>query len=273
MVGIAIAQTGGRARRQRWVPFAAVGCGLFTALLIVAYLASQARQPQVINPATAPVVVSSKAITPATTITADMLTVKKVTPGDLAQTAFTQPKDVVGKIARYDVPAGAQIVPTMLLVPGSSDALSFVVPPGKRAVAVAAGNVSGAGNHIRPGDNVDVLVNMDVTKLSSNLPAAGGGRGVVTLLQNVQVLAVAANTQKLGTTGPQDKANPDNLTGGDPGGSVMLAVDPTQAELLFLAETEGTIRLTLRSFGDQDQLQVPAVLEPLAGSIGATQAR
>lgn len=262
MAGMVI-QPARRSRSNRMLTVAALGLGLLTALLVVFYLAQQRAQQRGFNNATVAVVLASKEIPQGATISAEMVEPRRVTPDVAAQTAFPQPDKVIGQRSRYPIPTGAQIVPGMLVPAVGGDALSFVLPPGKRAVAVQTSNIIGGGNHIQPGDHVDVMVTMDASRVVAGAP---GGQGVFTVLQNVEVLAVADAREQAAAGGPQS----GNTGGGN--NSVTLAVDPAQSQLLFLADTEGKIRLALRPFGDQDQQQIAPLTEPIASSLaGAGQ--
>jgi Flp pilus assembly protein CpaB len=276
MVGLA-AQTAPRARGSRRMTIAAVALGLLTAVLIVSYVSRRTQEQRALNTASMPVVLATHDIPASATITADMVSVKLVTPDLAAKTALTQTKQAIGQHARYAVPTGAQLLPGMLIQPGSSDALSLVVPAGKRAVAVATTDVINGGNHIRPGDFVDVMAVFDASKLINPASTATSGQnlqGVYTILQNIQVLAVADVAAKTADSGPQTKNSAgDNTPDLGKNGSVTIAADPYESQLLFLAETEGKIRLALRSYGDGEVKPVAAVLEPLGASGGAPQPR
>jgi pilus assembly protein CpaB len=243
-----------------------VALGLVTALLVVSYIAQTTRDRAVRNTASVPVVVATKDIAQGALIGADTVGVKLVTPDVAAKGAFPQTQNVVGQRARYAITTGAQLIPGMIVQPADSDALSFVVPPGKRAVAVATSDVIGGGNHIRPGDFVDVMAQLPASKVIGGVPNSGDTQGVFTILQNIEVLAVSNSTEKLNGSGPQKGT--DTAKGSDQGNSSLtLAVDPSQSQLLFLAESEGKIRLTLRPFGDDSQQQITPLTEPLAGGV------
>jgi pilus assembly protein CpaB len=265
MTGIA-AQPARRQHNNRWVAVAALLFALLTAVLIVRYLSAQTQARQTSTTASVPVVTAKHDIASGATISADMVQQKLVTPDVAASTALSQIKLAVGQRARYDIPAGAQLVPSMLVQPSAADALSLIVPPGKRAVAVATTDVINGGNHIRPGDYVDVMAIFDASKLVGGASSSADQnlQGVYTILQNVQVLAVADEAADSASGGPQAKSS-DASSAPDlsKNGSVTLAVDPYQAQLLFLSESEGKIRLALRSFGDQNQQPLAPVLEPL----------
>lgn len=265
------APVGKRARGNRMIIIAAAACGLLTAFLLVSYLSKQAREQRILQDASVDVVVAKKDIPLGTEITSAMVEHKRVTPDVAAASAFAETEMVIGLRARMVIPAGAQVVPGMLVQAGSSDALSYIVPPGKRAMSITGNDVIGGGGHIRPGDFVDVLVVVEATKLmASGTPTPGDEKpkGVYTILQNIEVLAMAEEAEKIAAAGPEEKNKGAKRSSTK---TVTLAVDPYQAQLLFLAESEGKVRLALRPFGEQDERQLPAVVEPLAAPSGGAR--
>ena len=159
---------------------------------------------------------------------------------------------------------------------------------GKRGFAITATEVQNAGGLVLPGDYVDFVVLHDVEFL--NDPADPSSRETVasflvqTLMQNVEVLAVAqtvvdvvevpVETEEgaVGATGAQPSAAPaegEDLEEGStqrvrnseaaplPGAAtITIAVTPEEAERLYLAEANGTVRLTVRPFGDDETVPV-----------------
>lgn len=261
MAGI-LTTTSGRASGNGRIMLAAIAFGLLTAALLVTYLRDQQQKGSARDASSISVVVAKKDIPLGANITTSMIEQRLVPPDAAVAAAFAETGKVAGLRARYPIPAGQQIVPGMVVQGGSADALSYVIPPGKRAVAVAASEVIGGGGHIRPGDFVDVLVVIEVWKLIGGQAPATSDRpkGVYTILQNVEVLAVADDAEKIGASGPNDQAkdSKDKKIR-----SVVLGVEPSQAQTLFLAESEGKIRLSLRSFGDREEQPLAPVLEPL----------
>jgi len=77
--------------------------------------------------------------------------------------AYTNIEDVVGKIARTDIPRGAPILSTMLvdslldMSDIGSDAAA-VMPPGRVAVALPMDRLTGVAYALREGDYVDVIM-------------------------------------------------------------------------------------------------------------------
>jgi pilus assembly protein CpaB len=280
MAGVAV-QSGARPRGNRLLGLAALLFGILTAALVIAYLRNKEEEVRVQADATVPVVVASREIPLGTNITSSMLQVKLVTPGVAIPAAFSETAKVIGLRARATIPENAQIVPGMVVQSGGADALSFVVPPGKRAVAVTLSEVIGSGGHIRPGDVVDVMVTVEAWKLVGGQPTSGSAqpKGVYTILQNVEVLAVRDEAEQIAASGPdskdtKDKNSATRVTTRDQerNKSVTLAVDPQQAQLLFLADQEGKIRLALRPFGERDETPIAPILEPLAFPAPATPA-
>ncbi len=268
MAGIAMPRDR-QARGSRLIGVAAVGLGILTAVLVVAYLRQQADDQRVRSSATTSVVVAKNDIPIGVIITPDMVEVTHVTPDLAVPAAFEETTRVVGLRSRSPIPARAQIVPGMTVQSGAADALSFVVPPGKRAVAITGSDVVGSGGHIRPGDFVDVLVTVEAWRLNGSNATISNEkpRGVYTILQNVEVLAVSSEAEKITASGPDAKNKDDedktkSLSKAD-NKSVTLAVTPSQAQLLFLAESEGKIRLALRPFGERDETPVAPVVEPI----------
>lgn len=258
-----------RSRGNIWIVLAAVALGLLTAALIIKYLREQDGTRRSLSDASVPVVVAAKEIALGTTITSGMVQVKRVTSDIAVANAYAEPAQLIGLRARSTISEGAQVVPGMVVQTGAGDALSFVLPPGKRAVAITGSDVIGGGANIRPGDFVDVMVTVEAWKLDGSTPptsSADRPKGVFTILQNVEVLAVSDSVQKVAEAGPEKAKKEDQLKSLDKADnkSVTLAVTSTQAQLLFLAESEGKIRLALRPFGERDEPSIPPVVEPFS---------
>ena len=143
--------------------------------------------------------------------------------------------------------------------------LSYVVPQGKRAIAITSSDVQNAGGLLLPGDYVDVVVIYDV-----EFPGrAGGDRQTAgnfvahTVMQNVQILAISQNVVDLvpeatpSANGQQARNTEGKATPG--AATVTLALSPQDAEKIYLAEANGKIRLSLRAYGDGDSKPVDYV--------------
>lgn len=208
------------------------------------------------------VVAVRQAIPAGTEITSAMLELRDVHPSAVLPGAMTSLGDIVGRVSRYPLVEGEQILPSRLVGTDAStgDGLAFSVPPGMRGLSVPVTEVSGAGGLIVPGDRVDVLVSTEYGNLfgpfelriaEEDQDDAKGHPTVITVLQDVLVLAVAQQTTRP-MDGSRDPATlrPEAAEAQPEARSVTLAVDPQQAQLLFMASQRGTLGLALRSFGD-----------------------
>ena len=253
---------------------------LGTASAIAAYVWIDSQQEEATSEAAAlmadadteAVVIVRESIPAGTEITSAMLEVRDVHPTAVLPGAETSIDDVVGRVARYPLVPGEQVLPSRLVGEDSSTGtgLAFAVPAGMRGVSVPVTEVSGAGGLIVPGDRVDVLVSTEYRNLfgpfellSTNPDQQNDVEGhptVITVLQDVLVLAVAQQTTPP-IDGERDPATlrTETAEAQPEARSVTLAVDPDQAQELFMAAQRGTLGLALRSFGDTSS----TVLTPL----------
>ena len=189
-----------------------------------------------------PLVVAKTKIPARSVIQADQLTVKNVPVQGYPQGGASSVQSVEGAVALVNLTPGDAILNPMIeRISASKDqtqssppttlgnAAAVSVPPGKRAVAVPIGLVSGVGYAVKPGDHVDVLVTMDIKD------ANGTGSQTVTSLaaQDVLVLSVG---ESIGG----DKNKPDAK-------SYTLALSVPQAMAVTLGSEKGSLRLLLRN--------------------------
>lgn len=190
------------------------------------------------------VVVAKRAIQQRTIITADMLELKTV-PSDLViGGAFVSVTDAVDKVTKFPLEANQQIGSTVVVDtqnPTGDATLAQVVPTGRRAVSISSSQVISAGGLILPGDYVDVvwICCDDKAALAK------------TVLQNVQVAAVAQTLVDAGPASGGDNPSPAGEAEGDPEAStVTLLLTPEETHLVRLAEVSGPLSVTLRGPGD-----------------------
>jgi pilus assembly protein CpaB len=209
------------------------------------------------------VVVAGKDIPARTELTGGMLATKKVSEDEALRGAFTDTEQVVGQVTRQEILDGEQITASKIGPQTEKEieqGLSFVIPQGMRAFSVQVDETSAVGGLLLPGDLVDVIAVFD--KADFDFDKA------LTLLQNIEVLAVAQESQEsipapasegaeatpeadgaagepasLGTRPEDVEPNPKART-------VTLAVTPEQAQLLALTQARGELVLALRPFGD-----------------------
>jgi pilus assembly protein CpaB len=228
-----------------------------------------------------PVVVAKVDIAARTKITASMVDVKLVPESDRALLAYGETENVVGQITRFPIVAGEQVLSNKIVpLAGStslaSQSLSFVVPEGKRAIAIEVSQVVAAGGLVLPGDYVDILVVYDVEVGSGETRETLEAFLVDTIMQNVEVLAVSqtivdtvskpnsstnadGSTTTISTSGHRER---NSEADADPAAvTVTLALTPQDAQKLFLAELNGTLRLSVRRFGEDGDQPLEPIIE------------
>lgn len=156
---------------------------LITGYAVYIFAGSLQRTTSAVQIPTTAVVVAVKNIGASTVLTEDMVTVRQlpsvsVTPG----TASTA-ESVIGKIAKYPLVAGEQIITSKLAKPGSSDGtnLSYQLTKDERAITISVDDVTGVSGFIREGDLVDILT----TKSINSVPTT------YYLLKSVRVLKIS----------------------------------------------------------------------------------
>ena len=140
---------------------------------------------------------------------------------------------IVGGMLRQGLPPGVPVTPEQVVFRGDHGVLAAMLRPGYRAVTVQiTGNV-GLSGLVTPGDRVDVIVSMAVTR-----PGEKGERRLTqTVLRDVRVIAVDQNIADI----KSDNGTAHNAT---------LEVTAKQAEVLVLVGDMGKVSLSLRSMGD-----------------------
>jgi pilus assembly protein CpaB len=152
----------------------------------------------------------------------------------------TDPKALTaaGRISIRNIPAGEPITEDKLApVGGAAGAgfMTYVVPPGHRAVTVAVNEVAGVAGFITPGNKVDVV-------LTTPLPGNPNETISKIVLQNVPVLATGQIAQE------QKDGKPIVVP------TVTLDLTPEDAENLVLAANKGPLQLLLRNYSDSAEV-------------------
>ena len=148
--------------------------------------------------------------------------------------------DIKGSMTRVAFLRGEPMRRDKLVKGGQGGFMSAILPTGMRAVAIKIdnGGDSEAGGFILPNDRVDVV---RVYRDDEGTRAKGSEvMASQTILANVRVLAIGQNVQE------------ENGKKVVTGGNATLELDPTQAELIVLAQHTGgsNLHLVLRSLVD-----------------------
>ena len=242
-------------------------CGILSAVLVYAAIARNGGAKGTASAeTTAATVIAAVDIPARTEITAEMVELRDVPVSGRAAMALSSIDDVVGKVTRYPVVLDDQLTLSKVVsVDGSEnvDSLAFVVPDGKRAISISADQVLSAGGLVLPGDYVDIMGVLSGTKPDGS---EVDNYVVKTILQNLQVLAVAQTiadapaggeaTASDGQKGSssESKPNPEATT-------LTILVSPEQAQTLFLAESNGTLRAVVRGYGDANVTELAPIYQ------------
>jgi pilus assembly protein CpaB len=154
--------------------------------------------------------------------------------------------DLIGSIARYEIFPGEPIGEQKLARDGQGY-LSAVLATGMRGVSVQVSAESASGGFIVPNDHVDVVLTSPKSQASE------------TILHNARVLAINTRLGETGKTGaPADPTDPHaEIFAGM--AIATLELDPTQAEVITNATSQGKLSLVLRPIVDATQADKVAV--------------
>lgn len=217
----------------------AIGTALVARSMFAGASAPQAEAAQV--EATGPkVLVANRALPVGTIITADAIGFQ-LWPENLVQDAYfldgeADMTQLLGTVVRHPITAGEPVTQGSLVAPGDRGFLAAALSPGMRAITVPVSAQTGVAGFVFPGDRVDMVLTQTVTGEGTALKASE------TILRNLRVLATDQSTQ-------QEKTE-DGSTVVRAFRTVTFEVTPQIAEKISVAQTIGTLSLTLRSLAD-----------------------
>ena len=189
------------------------------------------------------VLVAKKALPVGTIIDADSFTFQPW-PKELMQSAYYvegqtdgDPKKLLGTVVRYAITAGQPVTRGSLVGPQDRGFLAAALAPGMRAITVPVNVSAGVAGFVFPGDHVDLMLTQNVE---------GGGDGPAlkvseTIIRNIRVLAT---DQRVTSTDDEGKTKVQTFS------NVTIEVTPRIAEKIAVAQSLGTLSLTLRSLAD-----------------------
>jgi pilus assembly protein CpaB len=217
------------------------------------------------------------------TITAEMVTSENLAVDARNATAFQDVSQVIGKIARQKITAGAQLEAADFSNTQTGCG-TIDVPPGLRAMAVQVDQVSGVGTVINSGDFVDMVVGVTGDKFpvvtidpqTNTISTVAGlnATSVKMLVEGMQVLCRQLPPPPAPANGQAAPAPTTDTTTPLNGQQeiVVVAVTPTQAEIIKYSQLDGSITLVLRSSKDftRDPATGQIIPPPPSGSEGIT---
>jgi pilus assembly protein CpaB len=189
------------------------------------------------------VLVAKKALPVGTIIDADSFTFQPW-PKELMQSAYYvegqpegDPKKLLGTVVRYAITAGQPVTRGSLVGPQDRGFLAAALGPGMRAITVPVNTSSSVAGFVFPGDHVDMVLTQTVS---------GGGEGPAlkvseTIIRNLRVLATDQRITEKDDDGKTQVKTFSNVT---------LEVTPRIAEKIAVAQSIGSLSLSLRSIAD-----------------------
>jgi pilus assembly protein CpaB len=257
-----------------------VGLGLgIAAAIMVAIILSDSETRETLVPATRVAVVTTQDIPARTRLTRNMVEVRTYEVKDIDADAFTTVGQVLNRVTATDLVAGEPILPSAVSLT-TGEGLTFSVTEGMRAVSIGVSEVVTAGGNLAPGNHVDIVgffnipqgsdVSGIIAELTGERPppqsAPQDATLTFTILQNVKILAVAQDltpeareptgqSRQPGAIAEQQAPNQSNRAN-PRAATVTIEVTPQQVQAMATADLLGTLRLSLRAFGDDEQVRV-----------------
>ena len=181
------------------------------------------------------VVVAAKDLPEGTTLDAAAIRKGEMPEKFLQPYSLRSPSQALGLVTVAPIAESEQILSNKLRraeeVPVGAT-LSAVTPKGRRAVTIVVDTVTGVGGFVRPGDTVDILLTMKVSK--------EGDIATTTLFQDVPVLAVGTEMMASG------QARPPQTPAAQGQYTVTVGLNPQETTFLLFAREQGPIQLSLR---------------------------
>ena len=188
------------------------------------------------------VLVATKALPVGTIIDATALAFKPW-PKELVDNAYylrtgTNMQSLLGTVVRAAITAGQPLTQGALVKPGDRGFLAAALGPGMRAVTVPVQAQAAVAGFVFPGDRIDLV-------LTQTVPGGGDGPPLKvseTIVRNMRVLATDQRTDN--TVDEAGKTVVKTFS------SITMEATPKIAEQIAVAQTLGTLSLSLRSLAD-----------------------
>lgn len=187
------------------------------------------------------VLVAQRALPVGTIITVDSVNFQ-AWPKDMVQDAYfvegeADLQKLLGTVVRNPITAGEPVTKGNLVAPGDRGFLAAALGPGMRAVTIPVSARTGVAGFVFPGDHIDLV-------LTQTVKGDGDARALKaseTIMKNLRVLATDQSTEQVMVEGKTQVRAFSTVT---------LEVTPKIAEKIAVAQTIGTISLSLRSLAD-----------------------
>jgi Flp pilus assembly protein CpaB len=197
-----------------------------------------------------------------TIVTAEMVTSRTLAMNAREGGVLGDVSQAIGKTTRKAIVAGQQVHTGDF----QNRAVPLTVPVGERAFAIQVNQLTGVGNLVDVGDNLDLIISLrgDAFPVVQVLDD-----GSVTVVSGINPLSIKLplllqDVQVIGTIEPPAPPPPTTAQGQPPASQapvlgelqnklLILSVTPAQAEVLLFARSAGTLDVILRSPTDAGQ--------------------
>lgn len=220
--------------RLRVAVIVALFFGLIAAYGVYNFLRRQQEATEALKKETQNIAVAAKEIPVGTTITSEMVKLAPYPKASIPLGSSPSADGAVGKVTKSNMVANEPLLESKLAAAGT--ALTVLLTPGNRAIAIKVDEIVGVSGFIAPNDRVDIIATV------TPIGAAGGERISKIVLQNKRVLSVAQDVEK--KDGKPQLAR-----------SITLELTPEETEKLSVASQEGSLILSLRGLGDDAAVQ------------------
>jgi pilus assembly protein CpaB len=235
----------------------AIFLGIVAVFLVRTYLlSSRQAAPGAVAATGVPVVVATEVIERGKPVEAKQLKVVNYPADGVPAGSFRTVAELAGapadkRVALRSFAPNEPLLATRISGPGARLVLSATLGEGMRAVSLRSNDVAGVAGFVLPGDRVDILLTRSV----------GDGNQTVTqvLAENVRVLGV-------------DQSDNDEASAPVVARAVTVEVTPQQAQVVALAQSVGSVSLSLRQINDQAPLGRRATTVRQLGFSGAPPA-
>lgn len=213
------------------------------------------------------VLVAKQALPVGTIITPEMLSLQPWPKELLREAYFVQTPDAPidlgsmhGRVVRFAVTAGEPVTQGALVAPGDRGFLAAALSPGMRAVTIPVSGPTAVGGFVFPGDRIDLV-------LTQNISGVDGPelKASETIVRNLRVLATNQSTEATKDEAGKTIATADISL-------ITVEATPRIAEKITVAQSIGTVSISLRSLADSEgdidqalasgEIKVPAGLTP-----------
>jgi pilus assembly protein CpaB len=145
--------------------------------------------------------------------------------------------ELLGAVVRVPITAGQPVTRGSLVFPGDRGFLAAALSPGMRAVTIPVSDLTGVAGFVFPGDRVDLMLTQQIgSQIGQSLKVTE------TIIRNLRILATDQQ--------PRQNVDPAGNTIVSSFKMVTIEVTPTIAEKISVAQTIGTLSLSLRALAD-----------------------